>query len=242
MFYNLEADHFIFIMEPKFQSSFIPKGPIASSASPTSPKIKRPTSILGLVSTVIFSLSVLSAVFVFGYKFYLEYSIKAMAAELEAAKASIEEETVKEIVRLNNRILATESLIDSHMVLSPLLFYLEASTLRNVRFTGFAYSLKEGQPVLIMKGEARGYAALAQQAEVFKRNNDFKNPIFSDLSLDDKGNVVFQFTTEINRNFLSYSREVERLPATNNQRPPTNTATTTGATTTPSQATSTPVN
>ena len=219
-------------MEPKFQSSFIPKGPIASSVSPASTKIKRPRTILGLISVTLFSLSVIAAVGVFGYKFYLEYSIKAMAAELEAAKASIEEETVKEIMRLNNRILATEDLIDSHLVISPLFSYLESSTLRNVRFTEFSYSAKDNAMVLRMRGEARGYAALAQQAEIFKKNKDFKNPVFSNLTLDDKGNVVFVFTTEVNSGLLSYGREVERVNTTLSPTP-VPTSTSTQATTTP---------
>lgn len=232
-------------MEPKFQSSFIPKGPIASSTSSVTTRVKRPRTILGLISTIVFFLSVLAAIGVFGYKFYLEYSVKNMALELEAAKASIEEETVKEIMRLNNRILATEDLIDSHSVLSPLFSYLEASTLKNVRFTEFVYSANDGPMVLSMKGEARGYAALAQQAEIFKKNKDFKNPVFSDLTLDDEGNVVFTFTTEINPNYLSYGREVERLNSSLPRVVPSassSPATSTPATTTPRTSTTTPRN
>jgi hypothetical protein len=227
-------------MEPKFQSSFIPKGPTASNVSSSGAPIRKTKSILGLIAMVAFSLSVLGALGVLGYKFYLNYSIKAMAVELEAGKASIEEETVKEIMRLNNRILATGELIDQHLILTPLFNFLEASTLRSVRFSEFRYSAEGEQLKLMMKGEARGYSALALQAELFKRSKNFINPVFSDLSLDERGNVTFSITTGVDQSFLSYGREVERLNAAS--QPIIAPVTTTPASTTPVTATTTPRN
>lgn len=197
-------------MEPKFQSSFIPKGPTASAGAMPGAPVRRERSILSFVANIIFALSVIAAVGVFGYKFYLNYSIESMAAELEAGKANLEQETVDEIRRLNNRILATEDLLDGHLVLTPLFNFLEASTLRNVRFTEFDYISNEKGLEVIMKGESRGYSALALQAEIFQKNKDFLNPLFSDLTLDDEGNVVFTFRSQVSSTMLSYERELER--------------------------------
>lgn len=230
-------------MPPKFESTFIPKGP-ASSASvmPGAPR-KSQRSLLGFIASLIFAISVIAALGSFGYKWYLGYSIEKMKMEFESGKAALDPETVGEITRLNNRILAADNLINKHTVLTPLFRYLEASTIRNVRFTNFHFeSTKEGLS-LILKGEARGYTALALQAEEFKKVDNLNNPTFSDLRLDDRGNVTFSVESMINPNLLSYRKEVERIgqPTTNNLQPTTgtSTATTTNRTSTTTNRTST---
>ncbi len=232
-------------MQPQFQSSFIPKGPTASNAMPGVP-VRKGRSILSFITTLIFALSVVAAVGVFAYKFYLEYSIKSMAVELETGKSNLEQETVGEIMRLNNRILATENLVDNHMVLSPLFTLLEVSTLRNVRFTEFDYTSSQNGSEVLLKGVARGYASLALQADLLNKNKNFQNPVFSDLALDEEGNVAFSFRANINSTLLSYTRmaggnanPIQTTPAL----APTGTTTPVNrtATTTP-PATSTPRN
>ncbi len=220
-------------MEPKFQSSFIPKGPIALGDNAPLGRPTRERSLLAFLSIMIFSGSVLLAVGVFGYKFYLNYSIASMATELERGRATLQPETVSELTRLNDRILSTEELIDNHLMLSPLFKFLETSTLRTARFTGFAYVMTEQGLQLTMKGEAKGYSALVLQADLLNKSEYFKNPVFSDLNLDEKGNVGFSFTATVDPELLSYRREVEKLGV-----PPVliivPVATTTAATTTPS--------
>lgn len=206
-------------MEPKFQSSFIPKGPIVSSAVATSRTgAVKQRSLLAFLATAIFTISVLMALGALGYKFYLNRSISVMKAELEAGRQAIEPAKVKEITRLNNRLLAAEELINNHVVLSPLFRFIEASTLKSVRFTELNYSAEPEGIKIIMSGEARGYTALALQADVFNKSDNFRSPVFSDIRLDDKGNVDFSFTAFINPTLVSYKREVEKLaaPAMNN--------------------------
>lgn len=226
-------------MEPKFQSSFIPKGPTASSGVMPGAPVRKERNILSFVAMVIFILSVVAAVGVFGYKFYLSYSIKSMATELEARKANLEQETVDEIRRLNNRILATEDLLESHIALSPLFGLLESSTLSNVRFTNFDYRTSERGFEVLLQGEARGYAVLALQADLLNKNKNFINPVFSDLSLDDEGNVVFSFRAHVSPTLLSYKRGIE---SSENLSAPLTQPVATSTSTTPSAGTTTPSN
>lgn len=200
-------------MPPKFESTFIPKGPTASTSVMPGAKRKPSRSLLGFVATLIFTLSVLAALGAFGYKWYLGYSIEKMKLEFESGKAALDPETVGEITRLNNRILATESLLNRHTVLSPLFRYLEASTIRNVRFTDFRYESTNEGIKIVLKGEARGYTALALQAEEFKKVDNFQSLSFSDLRLDENGNVTFSLESVVNPVLLSYRKEVERLGA-----------------------------
>lgn len=201
-------------MEPKFQSSFIPKGPI-TSAIPNS-SVRQRSQDKGLfyfLSLIIFSVSVILALGVFGYKFYLKYSIAQMGADLENARATLQPEVIGELTRLDNRIISSRELITKHLILSPLFKFLELSTPKTVRFTDFNF-LKTPQGLeLSISGEARGYAVLALQAEILDKSQYFKNSIFSNLGLNEKGDVNFTLKTVIDPTLASYQKEVERIGA-----------------------------
>ncbi|MEX2013640.1 MAG: hypothetical protein WD897_01875 [Parcubacteria group bacterium] len=221
-------------MEPKFQSSFIPKGPIAPTASGVSMGQKtKKKGLFAHLASLIFTASVLLALGVFGYKFYLNYSIEQMGVDLENARATIEPEVIRELTRLDNRIISFKQLVSEHQILSPLFEFLEVSTLKTVRFSDFRYSVTEKGIELSMMGEARGYAALALQADIFNGSQYFKDSIFSNLSLNDRGDVNFSFKTTVDPSLVSYQREVERIGAP--VVVPIETVSTSTATSTPNQ-------
>ncbi|MEX2013973.1 MAG: hypothetical protein WD896_01305 [Parcubacteria group bacterium] len=202
-------------MEPKFQSSFIPKGPIASTPTSGASITRRPKekSLFSFLALVVFIFSVLLALGVFGYKFYLKYSIDRMGVDLERARATLRPEVISELTNLDNRIIASRELIARHQILSPLFEFLEASTPRTVRFSDFRYSMTDSGLEISMKGEARGYTALALQADIFNRSQHFKDSIFSDLNLNQRGDVSFSFKAIVDPALVSYQREVERVGA-----------------------------
>lgn len=199
-------------MEPKFQSSFIPKGPILNTASGA--LMRQNTegkSLLAYLALIIFSLSVLLALGMFGYKFYLKYRIKQMGVDLENARETLQPEVIRELTRLDDRLISSQELITKHQILSPLFEFLEVSTPKTVRFRDFRYSMTEGGIELSMSGEARGYAALALQADIFNKSPYFKDSIFSDLNLNEKGDINFSFKAIVDPSMVSYQREVERI-------------------------------
>lgn len=202
-------------MEPKFQSSFIPKSPVASTTSgmlgaPMGRKTNK-KGLLALLALAAFTISVLLALGVFGYKFYLKYSIDKMGADLENARATLQPEVIRELTRLDNRIISSQELIKRHQILSPLFKFLEVSTPKTVRFNNFGYSMTEQGLELSMTGEARGYMALAFQADIFNKSPYLKNSIFSDFSLNERGDVRFSFKAVVDPSLVSYQREMERL-------------------------------
>jgi hypothetical protein len=198
-------------MEPKFQSSFIPKGPLATTGTAT--KISRDAghSILGTLAVFVFTFAILLTLGVFGYEFYLKANISKMTDNLASAKASLEPETIQKISDLDGRIISTKDLLDNHIVLSPLFDYLEISTLKNVRFTQFQYQTTEKGLEVNMRGQARGYSAVALQSEIFNKSPYFRNPIFADLDLDERGNVTFSFKANLDPSILSYKKGVANM-------------------------------
>ncbi len=237
-------------MPPKFQSTFIPKGPATPMSGGVMPQAPRRGSrdFAGFLVKTVFALTVIGALGVTAYKFYLGYSLTSMQAELESMRAELATGAVDELVDLDNRIISAQSLLKNHRVLTPFFTYLQIATPQTVRFTDFAYARGADGLQVIMKGQAKSYAALAVEADAIEKNANFKNAVFSDLRLDDKGNVTFTAKMQISPDFLSYERFVASAaqgpvaaPVLTASSTPRTTATST-ATTTPRTATTTPRN
>lgn len=196
-------------MEPKFQSSFIPKGPAVSAGVPVggSPRV-REKNLFSFIASLIFTLSLILALGVFGYKYYLRYSIGQMEGSLESVYNSLDPETLREIIRLDQRITSTENLISSHIIVSPLFEFLEDSTPQAVQFTEFRFDAGEQGNELYIRGEASSYGAIALLSDIMKKSGHFKNTVFSDFFLSDSGNVAFSLKSNINPNLLSYEKSV----------------------------------
>lgn len=198
-------------MEPKFQSSFIPKGPVSISAGMPSSKPARKGGLFGYIAITIFIISVVLAVAAFGYRFYIKGTINRMSEEIASKSDTLIPSSSKEFIRLNNRIQSTQTLINNHIVLSPLFDYLEASTVKSVRFNELTYNTTPSGVELILKGQASGYSAIALQSDIFNKGTSFKNSDFSDLSLDERGNVAFTYKTMVDSSLISYQKQVEGL-------------------------------
>jgi hypothetical protein len=197
-------------VEPKFQSSFIPKGPVSSGGTLPAAGKGRQRDFVSTVAGLVFTLSLITAVGVFLYTFYLNYSIARMGEELESARASLSVSTINEILRLDARIVSTDELLKKHRVLSSVFDFLESSTPKSVRFTEFSYETTKDGPQLILRGEAESYAALALEADIIGKSQNLENPVFSELELDDKGNVAFLVKAVPSSQTLLYQSLVER--------------------------------
>jgi hypothetical protein len=198
-------------MEPKFQSSFIPKGPLATPGFTPAAKTK-PSGLFSLFCLFVFVLSLIGSVGIFGYNWYLSSKITKMGNDLQDARAAFEPETIKELTRLDARLVGTRDLLAQHTVLTPLFEFIESSTLKSVRFSSLEYSASTNAAngvTLSMKGQAHGYASVALQADIFNKSKYIKNPLFSDLTLDDKGNVTFAFKGGLDPNLVSFKKYLD---------------------------------
>lgn len=204
-------------MEPKFQSSFIPKGPIATSGTVFASGRMRKGGLFGSLSVIVFIFSVAVSIGVFGYAQFLKARISRMGNDLAEARQTLAPEVIRELSRLDSRLVSTEEILNQHTILSPLFDFLQSATLRSVRFTDFRYDTEKEGLALTMKGQARGYAALSLQSDVFSESPYFKEPIFSNLDLDDRGNVVFTFAALVDPAIVSYRGQVERAVVPSNQ-------------------------
>jgi len=196
-------------MEPKFQTSFIPKKPIISEPG-SRVAVSHSINIFSAIATIIFVLTILTSGGVFIYKNILESQILLSDKSLNAAREAFHPEKIQELIDADSRIMATKRLLEKHVAVSELLTLLQSLTVKRMRFTSLSYINKNtGLPTLSIDGEAATYNALAEQKDIFGQNEFIKNPQFSNFSLMDNGAVSVKFFTTLDPKLVSYKKYIE---------------------------------
>lgn len=196
-------------MEPKFRTSFIPRQAMVPVKGATR---GGGGNILFLITFILFLAAVALSAGVFFYQQFLEQSIESKRAQLDRAREAFEPALIEELSRLDLRIDSARTLLDQHVVQSELFVFLEQNTLRSVQFEDFNYSVApDGRVSLTMRGRARSFGAVALQSDVFGKSRFIRDPIFSDLNLDQVGNVIFKFSAFVDPTLISYRAALERV-------------------------------
>lgn len=197
-------------MDPKFQTSFIPKRPVMSSSKIALPAVKN-INIFSTIATLLFILTLLASVGLFGYKLYIVRQIVQADKDLNEARAAFEPEKIKELLNASTRIDTIENLLNNHFVVSELLVLLEQITVKNASFSTLTYRNIQNIISINLDGEARTYNALAQQSDIFNKSGFFQQQVFSDFSLTDTGTVRFRYSAVVLPELVSYKKVIELL-------------------------------
>lgn len=193
-------------MENKFQTSFIPKKLLDDTGKI---RVKTPRSLLSIFAVILIVSSLVLAGAVFAYTVVLKNKIEEVKGQVIAKEKEFNFDTINNIVRIDRKMKAVETLLNNHTAVSNLFTVLEENTLKNVRFTSFGFSyLSPTKIALTMKGQARTFGAVARQTERFSTATStkayFNDPLFSDFSLDEKGGVIFSFITTLDPKLIVY--------------------------------------
>ena len=192
----------------QLHTSTIPKKPPFASPSRVGIGI-RGGNLLTAIALVVFSIMVGGALWVYFYKAHLIRAIGDMDLAVAEAKKSFEPEFIEVAARLNARIQGAQELLNTHIALSPLFDLLEKKTLEDMRFQDFNFSSADGQGSRIsMKGQGKSFNTVALQSDVFGEEPSFKDPVFSNFTLNENGDVVFDFTTSLEPSLLMYREAV----------------------------------
>ncbi len=191
-------------MEQNFQTSFIPKKPMVEQVAVE----KRPTSSLFLIIAIfIFLAMVLGSGGVYFYKSTLTGNLTQMQSDLEKAKNRFEPAKISQLKVLDERLQSSSEILTKHIAISPIFETLQALTMKTIRYTKFSYDFGDKNKILVkMSGQAVGYYPIALQADLFSKNKNLIDPVFSNLSLDDKGNVSFDLEFSVDSNFVDYKQ------------------------------------
>lgn len=203
-------------MDPKFQSSFIPKKPLSVSGGPSASApggyAKVPDgNIFSVVATIIFILTLLAAGGLFGYKYILNRQLASVEQQVTAARDAFQPQTILELVGVSARIMSAKNLLEKHVMLSSLFNLLQSLAVKKVQFGLFTYQNTANSPTVTIDMQAQSYNALSEQSAIFHQNSFLQNPTFSDFDLADNGNVTVKFAAQIDPKLLSYAQSVQAV-------------------------------
>lgn len=196
-------------MEQNFQTSFIPKKPIVEERV----KSSKPVGFFMILSILIFLSMVLAAGGTYFYKTTLASNIVKMEEALTLAKNRFEPEAITLLQVLDKRLTASNEVLSKHVAVNPIFKSLSAITMKNVRYTKFSYDLgttKESKVTVKLSGQTNSYTSVALQSDLLAKDKNFINPIFSNLSLDSKGNILFDLEFSVDPTFINYKHMLER--------------------------------
>jgi hypothetical protein len=208
-------------MDNQIQTSFIPK-----QAAPVKPVVvpKKGSAFLNLVSFIVLVISLLLAAGAYTYQMQLQTEINqpcdlsqtdtkgcGLLASLAIQKSNMKESLLTEMQRFDLKLKIANAILAKHITLVPLFQLINETTLKNIRYTSFGLQ----DNTVTMKGTAGSYEDVAVQSK--KLNADkkrFISPMFSDLDLDQKGNVIFKLTFKVDPQLLLYSDYVNSNAST----------------------------
>ena len=195
-------------MDQNFQTSFIPKRPmIEERATPA-----RSVGVFTIISIFIFFTILLTSGGLYFYKGVLTKNLAKMDNDLTLAHNRFEPSKIAQLQVLDKRLKAATEVLDNHVTISPIFKTLEGVTQRTVRYTKFNYNLdtEKGTKVSVkLSGMATGYRAIALQSDLFAKEKQFIDPVFSNLSLNNNGNVLFDLEFSVDPSFVDYKQTLE---------------------------------
>ena len=199
-------------MDQNFQTSFIPRKPIVNERVVSS----RPVGILLVASILILFTVLLATGGLYIYKGVLTKNIAAQADSLNLAQSRFEPDKINELQTLDKRLRAATEIMSNHINITPVFDALDQVTLKSIRYTKFSYDLgsnsSSSNVVIKMSGQAQSYKAIALQADMFSSNTitnkNFIDPVFSNLTLDQSGNVLFDLEFSVDSSFVNYQKSL----------------------------------
>jgi len=192
-------------MDQNFQTSFIPKKPMIADRAVA----PRSVGIFSVLSIFILFALLLGSAGLYFYKGVMKTSIAKMKGDLILAKNRFEPTKIAELKVLDKRLTAATEILSKHIAVTPIFLALQDITMKTVRYTQFSYdvgdlSTKDAKINVKMQGVAVGYRSVALQSDLFAKNKNLIDPVFSNLTLDDKGNVTFDLNFLVDPSFVDY--------------------------------------
>jgi hypothetical protein len=191
-------------LSPGIPTSFVPKQPVQAPKR----KVSAGNNIFLFVSLGVAFAAVVAAGAVFAFDRYQIYVEGTKDAQLKAVQTSVNAKTVEDFIRLKNRFVSANSLLDNHLVLSSFFDELEGVTLQNVQFTDLTLTVAgDGTAKIQMNGVAKNFNALAVESNTVAADKKIKRAIFSGIGFDSStpgtaSRIKFQLSADLDKSLI----------------------------------------
>ncbi len=175
-------------LSPSIPTSFVPKQPVSPSKRPRTSG----NNVFLIVSLIIAGLAIIASGGVYLYATYLTGVVNAKAAQISAAENNVSPNTVEQFIRLRDRLVAADTVLNQHVALSQFFALLESITIQNVNFSSLKINvLSDRSATISMSGVAHSFNALAAESTAFASQKQIKSAIFSGIQVNKDGTVSF---------------------------------------------------
>ncbi|HTK33386.1 MAG TPA: hypothetical protein VL335_02470 [Candidatus Paceibacterota bacterium] len=217
-------------METKFQTSFIPKKPIASAiggVSSVAPR-KHTSSIFMTIATILFIASLVAAGGTYAYKQYLINDQVTQKEQLAAREKEFNTDLIEKLKNQDVKIGYARQLLNNHLALSQIFDIIGRLTIENVRFLSMdltAPTTGSDGIKISLQGLGTSLSAVAFQSDVLSKLDDYglrkviKNPVLTNPVLNANRSVSFGFSAVVDPSTLSYEKLVSPASAASSDAP-----------------------
>ena len=227
-------------MEPKFQTSFIPKKPttVGGGAHPLSHH--RGTSLFMALEVLLFIASLALTGGAYAWKAILISSQDSFKKDLAAREQQFNLDLISQLKEANIKVDTAKQLLANHLAMSEIFGLIGKLTIQDVRFMTLdveAPPTVGGDVSVKLSGLGTSFSAVAFQSDVLNQLEQYGlrkiviNPILSDPQLAENGTVSFGFTASIDPTAISYEQSVAPTTAPTTASTPVTTPTATSTTT-----------
>lgn len=192
-------------MENRLQATFVPRQSVVPGGDLYA-RAKSPTNFLMVIGVTVCIIVIGAYGGLYFYKGHLKDTNDLKKTKVENEINNFEPELTKKLTTLRARLDTGKQLLDNHNALSLLFSLLEFNTAQTVRFNSFTYSIADKKIQIALQGEARSYNAVAYESDVFSTLAPLKNPVFSNLSLNEKGLIGFNVIAELDPSYVQYNK------------------------------------
>lgn len=190
------------MLPPTIPTSFVPH---ASTAEARRARADY-SGVFGILAFVILGVTIVLAVGIFFYARVLSGTRLADDAKLASAVKGIDSATVEGFVRLRDRLISAEKLLDGHTELSAFFAALEKILPSSVRFSSIHLSISDnGVPKLEGAGVAKSFNALAAASTAFAQDGRIKGAIFSNISINKDSSVSFVLSATLDPKLIAFT-------------------------------------
>lgn len=172
--------------------SFIPRRSF-SSEQPL--KKSSPIGLLGIIGGGIIIIALLFSGGAFFLRTFQERQIEALRDRLSDLVDELDPATVRAMETFDKKLALAANLLDEHTYSSQVLTFLSQTTLKDVRFSSFAFSAKER--AVTLAAEAKGYSALIKQINFFRAQPSVETIDAGSVSLGPSGTVRATITIKV---------------------------------------------
>lgn len=143
---------------------------------------------------------------VFMYDTYLHSKNTELSEKLKKAQESIDINTVKDFVRLRDRLDAGQVLLNEHTSLAGFFSDLESILPSTVRFSSLHLTVDSVQKATMQgSGVAKNFNALAATSKAFAENGKIKGAIFSSIVINRDNSVGFAISADLDPELVTFS-------------------------------------